>query len=204
MLASISAVCGTRAWDPHCRVPIHKGVEDSEKSCSSQGYKCVSFLLSCFLSSQWEPLSLWTFWETESGSRDHKVVDSHIPSSSYHTGRQLPRSPGSWQSRAPCPPALHTTSGSHLLPTLSSSSINQVVTYLHPRPTVERPSGGMWRVVLTLHATREASPVGKDDEGQVLVVEIPDGLCCLVGGVWEPYLARLLDDLGHRVTSVRQ
>lgn len=62
----------------------------------------------------------------------------------------------------------------------------------------------MWRVVLTLHATREASPVGKDDEGQVLVVEIPDGLCCLVGGVWEPHLARLLDDLGHRVTSVRQ
>lgn len=24
MLASISALCGTRAWDPHCRVPIHK------------------------------------------------------------------------------------------------------------------------------------------------------------------------------------
>lgn len=55
----------------------------------------------------------------------------------------------------------------------------------------------------TFHATGEPPPVGKDHEGQLLPVEILDGLRCLVGRVWEPHLAGLLDYLEHRVAWVR-
>mmetsp|Transcript_16149 Transcript_16149/g.37808 ORF Transcript_16149/g.37808 Transcript_16149/m.37808 type:complete len:274 (-) Transcript_16149:2081-2902(-) len=46
-------------------------------------------------------------------------------------------------------------------------------------------------------ATREAAPICKDDERQVLtIVEVTNGSCCLEGAVWEPDLASLrFDDL---------
>mmetsp|Transcript_156783 Transcript_156783/g.500284 ORF Transcript_156783/g.500284 Transcript_156783/m.500284 type:complete len:550 (+) Transcript_156783:401-2050(+) len=46
-------------------------------------------------------------------------------------------------------------------------------------------------------ATREATPVCEDDQGQALAaVEVPDRLRCLVGGVWVPHLAGLqLDNI---------
>lgn len=48
---------------------------------------------------------------------------------------------------------------------------------------------------LTFHAPGEAPPVGKDHQRQLLPVEVFDGLCCFIGRVWEPHLARLLDYL---------
>jgi hypothetical protein len=42
-----------------------------------------------------------------------------------------------------------------------------------------------------LHAAREATPVGQDDERQALPTEVVDGLRRLEGRVREPDLARL-------------
>lgn len=49
----------------------------------------------------------------------------------------------------------------------------------------------------TFHAAREASPVSKDDEWQVFMVQVPDGLGCLVSRVRKPHLPRL----GYRLSQ---
>ena len=55
----------------------------------------------------------------------------------------------------------------------------------------------------TFHAPGEPPPVGKDHQGQLLPVEIIDGLGRLIGRIWEPHLASLLDYLEHRAACVR-
>lgn len=47
----------------------------------------------------------------------------------------------------------------------------------------------------TFHASGEAPPVGEHDEGKPLPIQVLDGLGCFEGGVGEPHLSRLLNDL---------
>lgn len=61
------------------------------------------------------------------------------------------------------------------------------------RPTGQHHQGT--EVAITFHATREASPVGKDHQRQPLPVEVVDGLGCLIGRIREPHLTSLLDYL---------
>ena len=54
-------------------------------------------------------------------------------------------------------------------------------------------------VIHVFHATRESSPVSKDDEGKFFTIEVHDSLSSLVGAVGEPDLSSLRDDFGFRV-----
>ncbi len=52
---------------------------------------------------------------------------------------------------------------------------------------------------LTFHATRKPTPIGKNNQGQLLPAEVLDGLRSLVGRVREPNLASLANQLCFRV-----
>lgn len=53
----------------------------------------------------------------------------------------------------------------------------------------------------TFHAAGEASPVGKDQQREMLPVEVPDGLGCFESRVWKPDLPSLLDYLRKTASS---
>lgn len=100
------------------------------------------------------------------------------------------------QTSLPCPshgPRTSPASHAQSLIYKPGGYLTCILPGLRDRAGVARQSDS--RAGLTLHTAGEASPVGKDHEGQALLVEVPDDLGGLVGGVREPHLARLLDDL---------